>query len=230
MKRLLLACSIVVLFTTAFAAQWGQWGRLRYAPPRFPDKTSFDGTFNFCRGMYDSDRREPGGMGWWTDYPDADINFSIRLSELTKTRVGRQSNGEPNHLVVRLTDDALFNCPWIEMEDVGTMRLTDVEVKRLREYLLKGGFLYVDDFWGEWAWQQWEEEIGRVLDPREYPVRDIPLDHQLFRTMFVIGPGRLGNAGCTGPRVTYEPYCARSPRMVLIGTPLVIVLERRILK
>jgi len=59
-------------------------------------------------------------------------------------------------------------------------------VKRLREYLLKGGFLYVDDFWGEWAWEQWTEEIGRVLDPRQYPIKDIPLDHQLFRTMFVI--------------------------------------------
>ena len=57
----------------------------------FPRTDSFDGSFNFCRGMYDSDRREAGGMGWWTDYPDADINFSIRLSELTKTRVSKQS-------------------------------------------------------------------------------------------------------------------------------------------
>jgi hypothetical protein len=188
MKRLLLASSLAVLAAAAAGAQgFGQgWGRMRYAPPRFPDKNSFDGSFNFCRGMYDSDRREAGGMGWWTDYPDADINFSIRLSELTKTKVSKQTNGEPNHLVVRLTDDALFNCPWLEMEDVGTMRLTDVEVKRLREYLLKGGFLYVDDFWGEWAWEQWTEEIGRVLDPREYPIKDIPYDHQLFRTMFVI--------------------------------------------
>jgi hypothetical protein len=110
--------------------------------------------------MYEADRREAGGMGWWTDYPDADINFSIRLSELTKTRVSKQSDGEPNYLVVRLTDEALFNCPWIEMEDVGVMRLSDAEVKRLREYLLKGGFLYVDDFWGEQAWEQWAEEIA----------------------------------------------------------------------
>jgi hypothetical protein len=191
-KRLLLAASVATLVAAAAAAQgfgqgWGQgWGRMRYAPPRFPEKDSFDGSFNFCRGMYDSDRREAGGMGWWTDYPDADINFSIRLSELTKTKVSRQADGEPNHLVVRLTDDALFNCPWLEMEDVGTMRLTEVEVRRLREYLLKGGFLYVDDFWGEYAWEQWTEEIGRVLDPRQYPIRDIPLDHQLFKTMFVI--------------------------------------------
>ena len=70
--------------------------------------------------MFTSDRREDGGQGWWTDYPDADINFSIRLSELTKTRVSRSPDGEPNHLVVRLTDDELFQCPFIEMEDVGT--------------------------------------------------------------------------------------------------------------
>jgi hypothetical protein len=170
-------------------AQFGQrggWGRFRRMPPRFPTAESFDGAFTFCRGMFDSDRREDGGMGWWTDYPDADINFSIRLSELTKTRISKQPGGEPNHLVVRLTDDLLFKCPMIEMEDVGTIRLSEAEVSRLREYLLKGGFLYVDDFWGEWAWQQWVEEIGRVLPPKDYPIAEIGLDDPLFRTMFVI--------------------------------------------
>jgi hypothetical protein len=185
----LLPASLLAAFAAAVVGAQGfnqGWGRLRTAPPRFPTAASFDGSFNFCRGMYDADRPEAGGMGWWTDYPDADINFSIRLSELTKTHVSKQSNGEPNHLVVRLTDDALFNCPWIEMEDVGVMRLSDAEVKRLREYLIKGGFLYVDDFWGERAWDQWVEEIGRVLDPKKYPIFDIPMSHPLFRTMFVV--------------------------------------------
>jgi hypothetical protein len=192
MKRVAIACVLAGLAAAVAGAQgfgqgWGQpWGRLRYAPPRFPAKDSFDGSFNFCRGMYDQDRREAGGMGWWTDYPDADINFSIRLSELTKTHVSKQANGEPNYLVVRLTDDTLFNCPWLEMEDVGVMRLSDPEVRRLREYLLKGGFLYVDDFWGEAAWDQWVEEIGRVLDPKKYPIHDLTPSHPLFRTMFEI--------------------------------------------
>ena len=88
----------------------------------FPAADSFDGSFNFCRGMYTSNRPEAGGQGWWTDYPDADINFSIRLSELTKTRVSKARGDEPNHLVVRLSDDALFQCPYLHMEDVGTMR------------------------------------------------------------------------------------------------------------
>ena len=188
MKRLALAGLFAAAAAVVAGAQgFGQgWGRMRYAPPRFPTAGSFDGSFNFCRGMYDNDRREAGGMGWWTDYPDADINFSIRLSELTKTRVSKQPDGEPNHLVVRLTDDALFNCPWIEMEDVGVMRLSDAEVTRLRQYLLKGGFLYVDDFWGRAAWAQWTEEIGRVLDPKQYPIVDLLPTHPLFRTMFVV--------------------------------------------
>src|SRR4026209_1864783 len=185
MKRLALAGLFAAAVAAVAAAQgFNQgWGRLRYAPPRYPTADSFDGSFNFCRGMYGSYRREPGGMGWWHDYPDADINFSIRLSELTKTRVSKQSDGEPNYLVVRLTDEALFNCPWIEMEDVGVMRLSDAEVKRLREYLLKGGFLYVDDFWGEQAWEQWAEEISRVLDPKRYPIVDLSPSHPLSRTV-----------------------------------------------
>lgn len=188
MRRFPLAVLFAAL-TAALAAAQGYnqgWGRIRVAPPRYATANSFDGSFNFCRGEYYSDRRENGGMGWWTDYPDADINFSIRLSELTKTRISKQSDGEPNHLVVHLTDDALFNCPWIEMEDVGVMRLSDAEVTRLREYLLKGGFLYVDDFWGEWAWEQWVEEISRVLDPKKYPIVDLTPSHPLFRTMFVV--------------------------------------------
>lgn len=189
MKRIA-ACAIALALTAVVAdAQFGQRGGFRgfrREPPRFPTADSFDGAYTFCRGMYDSDRREDGGMGWWTDYPDADTNFSIRLSELTKTRISKQPDGEPNHFVVRLTDDLLFQCPMIEMEDVGTMRLSEEEVTRLREYLLKGGFLYVDDFWGEWAWAQWAEEIGRVLPARDYPIVDLTPEHPLFRTMFVI--------------------------------------------
>jgi hypothetical protein len=85
--------------------------------------------------------------------------------------------------VVRLTDDALFNCPFIMATDVGTIGLSQDEVLRLREYLLKGGFLWVDDFWGTLAWQHWMSEIGKVLPPAQYPIRDVPLDHPVFRSL-----------------------------------------------
>jgi Domain of unknown function (DUF4159) len=185
-RRIFAAVAAALLVATTVTAQdfFRRFGRR--VPPRFPTTTSFDGSFNFCRGMFEQDRREDGGQGWWTDYPDADINFSIRLSELTKTRVSRTADNEPNHLVVRLTDPELFQCPFIEMEDVGTIRMSDEEALRLRQYLLKGGFLWVDDFWGDWAWAQWVEEIGRVLPLHEYPIRPVTTDHPVFHTFFQV--------------------------------------------
>jgi hypothetical protein len=136
--------------------------------------------------------RDAGGMGWATDYPDADRNFSVRLAEMTKTRVTRilardGTKREPEFLVIQLASgEALFQCPYLHMEDVGWAALTDVEVRRLREHLLKGGFLWVDDFWGERAWITWQREISKVLPPTEYPIVDIPADDPIFRMMFDI--------------------------------------------
>jgi hypothetical protein len=158
-------------------------------PPRFPTRTTFTGSFNFCRAMFTSNRREK--RGWDTDYPGADINFSIRLSELTKTDVkmdGRGSEDEnPDAVVVRLTDDALFQCPFVIMEDAGTARFSAVEVERLRQYLLKGGFLLAADYHGVRAQDQFDEEIGRALPPGRYPIVDLPApDHAIWRTLFVV--------------------------------------------
>ena len=74
---------------------------------------------------------------------------------------------------MRLTDDALFQCPYLHMEDVGTVAFSDAEVEALREYLLKGGFLWVDDYWGATRGISGCSEIGRVLPPDEYPDPDL---------------------------------------------------------
>jgi hypothetical protein len=121
-------------------------------------------------------------MGWSTDYPYAGINLMIRLGELTKTPISKDADGHPDYWVVRLTDDALFRCPFTMATDVGTLEFSDQESKRLREYLLKGGFLWVDDFWGTRAWEQWSAEIGKVLP--EYRIVDVPPDHPIWHTMF----------------------------------------------
>jgi Domain of unknown function (DUF4159) len=186
--RSIVAATLVMLLVGTVAGGQELWRgfRGREPAPRLPRADSFDGYFNFCRGMFMRTRMEPGGQGWWTDYPNADINFSIRLSELTKTRVSRTASNEPNHLVVRLTDRELFQCPFLEMEDIGTARFSDEEVRALRDYLLKGGFLWVDDFWGERAWTQWVQEIERVLPPNEYPIKTVDLDHPVYRTFFEV--------------------------------------------
>jgi hypothetical protein len=173
---------------TAVYAQriWaGYYGR---TPPKFPTATTFDGNFHLCRVMFASDHREK--QGWSTDYPGADINLSVRLSELTKIRVTLTNDGEgqvPDTVVVRLTDDALFQCPFTLMEDAGTARFSDDEVQRLRQYLLKGGFLFVSDYHGTAAREQFDEEIGRVLPPVEYPAVDLtPPGHPLWHSMFTV--------------------------------------------
>jgi hypothetical protein len=186
-SRALLAVTLVALLASAAAAQFGRgFGGFGRFPPRYPRADSFGQGFVFCRGIYTSGRREAGGSGWTTDYPDADINFSIRLSELTKTRVKKFADGRPDYLTVRLTDPALFQCPYLHMEDVGTAAFTDDEVEGLRTYLLKGGFVWADDYWGEAAWETWATQIARVLPPDQYPIRDIPLDHPLLHTQFEV--------------------------------------------
>jgi hypothetical protein len=178
--------SIALVAVAAAAVAYAQGYRFRegslaarYAPPKMPDSD-----FVICRIAYRSVRVEPMGIGWQTDYPFAEINLSTRLSELTKTRVSRDSSGQPNHFVVRLTDDTLFNCPLTMASDVGSLGFTPEEIQRLRLYLLKGGFLWVDDFWGTLAWRQWSTEIAKVLPPTEYPIEEVPLDDPILRGMF----------------------------------------------
>lgn len=181
---------VLVASATLVFAQQGRgriWsGFYGYTPPRFPTPTTYDGRFNFCRAMFTSDRREK--QGWSTDYPGADLNFSVRLSELTKVPVKRVADGAeqvPDAVVVRLTDDWLFKCQFTLMEDAGTLRFSEAEVERLRAYLLKGGFLLVSDYHGSYAKAQFDEEIGRVLPHGEFPIVDLtPPDHPIWNTMF----------------------------------------------
>jgi len=190
MRMVLGLTAAVALAAVTASAQIG-WGR-GYGrgeggiPPRFATAASFDSDFQFCRLMYRQVRTHQRGLGWGTDYPDAEINFSIRLSELTKTRVSRTPDREPNHFVVRPTDDTLFQCPFIIMSDPGSVGFTADDAAALREYLLKGGFLWADDFWGPWAWEDFASEIAKVLPPGQYPIREVTPDHPIYRTLFTV--------------------------------------------
>ena len=159
----------------------GFYGR---TPPKFPTAATFDGTFHFCRVMFTSDRREK--QGWGTDYPGADINFSVRLGELTRTRITKDKTGDPDYITVSPTDPDLFQCPYVLVEDGGSARFSDEEVVRLREYLEKGGFIFASDYWGTRAGEQWDEEIGRVLPSEKYPIIDLPPEHPIWQAMFVV--------------------------------------------
>ena len=190
--RIPLSASLIVLLlaVAAYAQIWtgnDMWRGWRGEPPRFATPALKDGGFHFCRLMYDSSHREQGGQGWRTDYPGADINFSIRFAELTKTAVSINGEGDPEYFVVRASgDDNIFHCPFVHIEDAGTADFTNEDVAQLREYLLKGGFMWSDDFWGSRAWSVWEREIGRVLPPQRFPIVDIPVTHAMFQTVYSV--------------------------------------------
>jgi len=180
-----LLASVLAAGSSAFAQRRRGGGFGFGGPLPTPTPESFDGGFNFCRIMLSQSNDGDGG-GWQVDYPRADINLSIRLSELTLTRISRDASGEPNHLVMRLTDDALFQCPFIMMTNLGSVYFSPEEAARLREYLLKGGFLWADDFWGSYSWEIWVREFGKVLPRAQFPMVDLPLSHPIFRTQFEI--------------------------------------------
>ena len=128
--RRMLACAVVAVLLGATAVSAQRWGWSRM-PPRFPDGEPTHRLFTFTRGLYQSTHREQGGQGWYTDYPDADINFTIRLSELTHAPVGMVGEDDyPDHVVVQLTDADLFNYPFLFMSDVGTVYFNAEEADR----------------------------------------------------------------------------------------------------
>ena len=185
---LLLAAAVALLAVTVeaqFRQRGGGGGRRGFFNVRYATPADVDGRFQFCRVQFRSDFRGDGG-GWNVDWPRADINLSIRLAELTRTPISRTPDGEPNHLLIRLTDEVLFQCPFVMMTEVGSAYLDETEAARLREYLLKGGFLWADDFWGSYAWDWWAAQMGKVLPPADYPVVDLDASHPLFRSQFVI--------------------------------------------
>ncbi len=184
------ALVVVAVLLVSAGAAYAQFGLRprggRNTAARFPPELREDRAFSFCRIVYTSVRRERSGRGWRTDYPYGEINLLIRLSELTRTPVSFDREREPTHYVVRLTDPSLFECPLTMASDVGTIGLSAAEAEHLRLYLLKGGFLWVDDFWGTAAWHQWTREMAKVLPPSEYPITDVPLDDPIFNSQFVV--------------------------------------------
>jgi hypothetical protein len=191
LTRRRLVATVLALAALAVAArveaQFGGFNR-SFRATRSATARDFDGSFQFCRVAFTNDPNGDGG-DWSVDWPKADINLSIRFAELTKTTVSKATSGDPNHLVIRLTDETLFQCPFIMMTEVGSAYFDEDEVEQLRAYLLKGGFLWADDFWGSYAWEFWERQIRKVFPASEYQIIDLPLDHPLFRAQFEIKNG-----------------------------------------
>src|SRR5437773_2366347 len=198
MRRGSLAAIIALMVLLAGAMAVAQYGRGRSRRDSSPESVDRGGVpewknderfkhdvFTFVRIRYSSYGRGGwggyggyGGGRWATDYPDSDLNFSFRLQQLTSLEV------DPNGKILDLTDPALFDYPWIYLIEPGNMYLEDAEVAALRKYLLNGGFLMVDDFWGEAEWQNFYENIKRVFPERE-PL-ELPLEHEIFHCVYAM--------------------------------------------
>ncbi len=132
--------------------------------------------FSFVRIMYGSKRFGRRGGGWRNDYPAADLNFSYRLEELTSMKVN------PEGEILTLLDESLFDYPFIFMIDPRSLNISKQEAETLRLYLTNGGFLMVDDFWGETMLTHFLGEMEKVF-PGKKPQK-LPLSHPLFSCVF----------------------------------------------
>jgi hypothetical protein len=154
--------------------------------------------FTFCRIEYHSYRYSDS---WLTDFPDSDLDFSFRLQQLTSLKVN------PNPVRHKLTDKELFDYPFIYMLEVATLEFLDEEIEPLHRYLTNGGFLMVDDFWGDRAWESFRAQMERVL-PGNKPV-ELELSHPIFHCVFDLKelpqvPGITTAIGLKGTGITTE--------------------------
>jgi hypothetical protein len=147
------------------------------------------------------------GWGWATDYPGADCKYMGGVHRLT----GLSVNPNPN--VIGIMDEQLFQFPYVYGVEVGGMYLSEAEAARLREYLLRGGFLHVDDFWGLRQKANFEAQIRKVFPDRA--MQPLSLDHEIFHTFFDVDsmiqiPGQ-GDACYGGP--TWQQRDDTEPRI-----------------
>ena len=108
-------------------------------PAELPQKDKPDGNLTACHMLYTSTRREPSGAGWRTDYPWGERHLLMRSAELTKMHISRAPTSVPHSWLVRLTDPALFECPFVMASDVGTIGLQPDEAQQAQLYEVAAG-------------------------------------------------------------------------------------------
>lgn len=170
MVRLLIFCLLVMPVAWA---QSGTSDSQASAPPAHE--------FYFTRGIYGDAEGAAGddwGPRWAVDYPEADQHFLVALRRLSGIDAFASDNTVP------LDDPSLRDYPFVYILEVGSLRLDDKQATMLREYLLAGGFLIIDDFWGSWAWENFEKQMRKVFPDRV--LEEIPMDHQVFHAFYDI--------------------------------------------
>lgn len=193
---LVLACLAVGLVLAQRSQRWRGGGRgwfpedsyrtARSVPSHSTDTPAWTNApgfekdvFTFVRVVYDRHPYAVRSAGFWaTDLPDSDLNLSYRLQQMTSLKV------DPDGRLLRLTNPELFDYPFIYIVEPGGLSLSPEEARILQRYLLNGGFLMLDDFWGEAEWRNVEREFHQVFPDRTFV--ELPLDDPLYRCVFQI--------------------------------------------
>ena len=166
------------------------------------------GEFTFTRTIYDSPYGSYRRRGMWAvDFPEADNNFIVGLREWAGTNLKIAPRPEQ----VEIMDDRIFDYPFIYFVEPGFLELSTEQAARLREYIMRGGFMFFDDFWGEYEWQNVQEQFHRILP--EYEIKNLPLSHPIFHSYLdieeVVQVPNIGNAqrgGDTSEKGGVIPY------------------------
>ena len=174
-------CLAVVGIAMADPQPWRQYPGVEYYDFELPTDYRDPAEWVFARLMYPQRgwgrQWEYGGTSWTIDYPRGDRHIAALVRRLSV--IDARSVEQP----VNLDDgDDVFNWPWLYAVEVGQWDLTDSQAAQLREYLLRGGFLMVDDFHGSREWASFVEGMQRVFPDR--PIVDLPDDDPIFHTFW----------------------------------------------
>lgn len=149
--------------------------------PKWENPAAFvEDVFTFTRLRYGVDgwRGGVGGGSWMTDLPDADLNLSYRLQQMTSLKV------DPSARIIRANDPDLARYPFLMAAAPGAMDLQEDEIAGLRRYLQNGGFFLLTDFWGDREWNHFEQTMRRVLP--EHSFVELTLDHPIYSCLFPV--------------------------------------------
>jgi hypothetical protein len=171
------ALIFVLVALTVFGSAVAQFRRGSSQDSPSPPSDVPSGEFQFARMIY-TDHPQQRGRSWWNqDWPEAEQHFFLGVSRLTRLEIG-------DPVTVQLTDDRLFDYPWLYATQVGYWDISDEELDRLREYLLRGGFLMTDDFFGDSEWYVFESTMNRLFPDR--PLIEIPPDDSILNVVYNI--------------------------------------------
>ena len=190
----------LLMFLPLLMCLWPSQSFAQLLDTRFEGEPSAE--FHFARLMYAGSTTSRRGNSWTTDYPDAEYHLMEGLNRLTRLDGQSVDYYGSGGRLIDLSEDRVFDYPWLYAVEVGQWYLNTAEAAKLREYLDRGGFLMVDDFWDEDEWRIFMQSMQRVFPDR--PILELEEGHPVLHVLYDLDqrtqiPGRNGQQAGTSP-------------------------------